>query len=361
MLIGCPRVGIELRPQRLPGGREGCDLAKLCCVSLHYPSSSSSVPALRLRLIGNPRHGELLGSVWLPRLRKLGECPLSDDRAKPAVAKRRLITALKRARDAAGLTQADAAKSLDWSLSKIVRIESGSVGISTTDLRALLSLYGTTDDERVADLVATAKDARQTPWWKRSFGDVASEEYLQFVEFEQTADEILSFQPLFVPGILQTQDYARAILDRLVQPAQADKLLAFRLERQKLLQSAQPPRMRFVLDEPVVRRLVGSTDIMFGQIWHLIELAGRPELSIRIFPFTAGVEFGMQVPFVLIRFPDPADPAVLYFEAPMSSTLVIDDQEKVKLYNSAFEELYRRSLPERDTVEFLKNLGSGDR
>lgn len=284
---------------------------------------------------------------------------LSDDRANPTVAKRRLLSALKQARDTAKLTQADAAESLDWSESKIVRIEAGKVGISTTDLRALLSLYRITDAKRVAELVATAKDARQTPWWKKDFSHIASEEYLQFVELEQTAAEILSFQPLFVPGILQTRDYAYAILERLVpDPTRAEGLLAFRLRRQQLLQARQPPKMSFVLDERVVRIRVGSADIMSGQVSHLLELAEHPGVSIRILRFTAGIAFGMQTPFVLMRFPDPADPAVLYFEAPMATPLVLDDLAKIELYSTSFEELQRMSLSERDTLGFLKNLGS---
>jgi transcriptional regulator with XRE-family HTH domain len=285
---------------------------------------------------------------------------LSDDRARPAVAARRLTTALKQARSQAGLTQGEAADSLDWSLSKIVRIESGSVGISTTDLRALLSLYGIADQARVADLSATAKEARQTPWWKKDYGEIASEQYLQFVEFEQTAAEIVSFQSHFVPGILQTPEYARAILQGVVRaaPARLTRLLAFRLERQKLLASKKPPMMSFVLDENVVRRQVGSADVMSGQISHLVDLAQRPHVSIRILRFTAGVAPGMQTPFVLMRFPDPADSAVLYFEAPRAETLVIENDKEVDSYSRTFDELQHLSLSERDTIEFLKNMAA---
>jgi transcriptional regulator with XRE-family HTH domain len=235
---------------------------------------------------------------------------LSDDRARPAVASRRLTTALKQARGLAGFTQDKAAESLEWSLSKIVRIESGVVGIKTTDLRALLSLYGITDKGRIADLIASAREARQEPWWKKDFGDIASEPYLQFVEFEQTAKEILSYEPLFVPGILQTRDYANVItldLARDPAPERLRRFVDFRMERQKLLQAEQRPKMSFVLDESAVRRQVGSADIMSGQVSHLTGLAEHPHLGIRILPFTGGLTYGMQTPFVLMRFPDPAD------------------------------------------------------
>jgi hypothetical protein len=285
---------------------------------------------------------------------------LSDDRAKPAVAARRLRTALKQARREAEFTQDKAAESLEWSLSKIVRIESGSVGITTTDLRALLSLYGITDKKRVEDLIATAREARQAPWWKKDFGDIASEQYLQFVEFEQTAVEIQSYEPLFVSGILQTRDYANAItvdLARDPAPERLKRFVVFRLERQRLLQAERPPKMSFVLDESAVRRQVGSADIMSGQVSHLIDLAEHPHLSIRILRFTGGLTYGMQTPFVLMRFPDPADSPVLYFEAPRGSTAVTDDETEINRYARSFEQLQRMSLSERDTVEFLRNLG----
>jgi transcriptional regulator with XRE-family HTH domain len=285
---------------------------------------------------------------------------LSDDRAKPTVAARRLRTALKRARNEAGFTQDKAAESLEWSQSKIVRIESSTVGITTTDLRALLSLYGITDEKLVADLIATAREARQAPWWKKEFGDIASEQYLQFVDVEQTAEEILSYEPLFVPGILQTRDYADMITRDLARdpvPERLARFVTFRLERQKLLRAEQPPKMSFVLDESAVRRQVGSADIMSGQVSHLIDLAEYPRLSIRVLRFTGGLTYGMQTPFVLMRFPDPADSPVLYFEAPRGSTAVTDDQTEINRYSRSFEQLQRMSLSERDTVEFLKNLG----
>lgn len=286
---------------------------------------------------------------------------MTDDRAKPAVAARRLRTALKQARKEADLTQDKAAESLEWSLSKIVRIESGAVGITTTDLRALLSLYRVIDQSRVADLVEAAREARQQPWWKKEYGDIASDQYLQFVEFEQTAERISSYEPLFVPGILQTRDYADAITVDLARDPQAEHLsrfVDFRLERQKLLRAKQPPSMSFVLDESALRRQVGDAETMCHQLTHLTDLAELAHLSIRVLPFTGGLTYGMQTPFVLMRFPDPLDPPVLYFEAPRGSTAVFDDEAETGRYDQSFKQLQQRSLSERETVQFLKNLGS---
>ncbi len=235
------------------------------------------------------------------------------------------------------------------------------MGIKTTDLRALLSLYGIHDDARVSDLIDAAKEAKKEPWWKKDYGDIASDKYIQYVEFEQTAEEILNYEPLFVPGILQTQDYANAITVDLAQDPQAehlDKFVVFRLERQKLLRTEQHPKMSFVLDESAVRRRVGNADIMLEQLSHLTDLAEHPDLSIRILPFTAGVTYGVQTPFVLMRLPDLVDSPVLYFEAPRGSTTVLDDEEEIKRYSRSFGRLQKRSLSEHATIEFLKNLAS---
>src|SRR5262252_1823693 len=130
---------------------------------------------------------------------------MADDAGNPAVQARRLRTVLKQARLDAELTQEQAATALEWSLSKVVRIESGVVRVSTTDLRAMLDQYKITDPRRVADLLSMARAARQPRWWSK-YREFASQRYLEFVEFEQAAAETLHFQPLFIPGTLQTRE-----------------------------------------------------------------------------------------------------------------------------------------------------------
>jgi transcriptional regulator with XRE-family HTH domain len=287
---------------------------------------------------------------------------MSDDAGNPAVQGHRLRAALRQARQDADLTQGQAAAALDWSLSKIVRIESGSVRVATTDLRALLALYKISETAQVNRLVAMAKETKQHKWWM-NYADFASKRYVEFVEFEHASRATLHFQPLWVPGILQTREYATAIIPRLardVTPEKADGLLELRMQRRKLLEEPDPPPQSFVVDESVLLRRVGSEDIMAAQLDRLIDLAGRPTITIQVLPFTAGPAYGMQTPFVIHKLADDDDLDVLYLEGPRGDTIVADDRDRaeIKRYERAFEELRQMSLSAADTVTFIKELRS---
>ena len=167
-----------------------------------------------------------------------------DDRGNPAVQARRLRAALRRARQNAGLTLEQVATEMDSSPSKIVRVESGAVRVSTPDLKAMLDLYKITDPDRRAEFVSMARAARQPPWW-RDYGEFAAKRYLEYVELEQAAVATVNFQPQFVPGLLQTQDYASAITRRLswdITEDRANGLVEFRMQRQKRLLDTPSPR-----------------------------------------------------------------------------------------------------------------------
>jgi transcriptional regulator with XRE-family HTH domain len=276
----------------------------------------------------------------------------------PAVQGRRLRAALRQARQKADLTLEQVAAALDVSPSKIVRIESGAVRVSTIDLKALLDLYEITDQDRVAEFVSMAKAARQPPWW-RKYREFTSPRYFEYVELEQAAAAAVNFQPQLVPGLLQTRNYASAIIHQPgpdITEERANGLLEFRMERQKLLDVPEPPMLSFVLDESAVHRQIGSAETMEEQIRHLIELAGRPNITIHILRFTAGLVPGMQAPFVVLQFPDRADPDALFLESPRGDTLVATDQDEVSRYRDAFAELEQASLSGPDSVKFLDGL-----
>jgi transcriptional regulator with XRE-family HTH domain len=281
----------------------------------------------------------------------------------PAIQGRRLRAALRQARQDAELTLEQVATALDVSASKIVRIESGTVKVSTTDLKALLDLYKVTDPRRMADFVSMARAARQHPWW-RKYREVASPRYLEYVELEQAAVSTLNFQPLVAPGLLQTREYAQAVIRRLAPDASDDQVNArveFRLDRQeRLLDAPEPPKLSFIFDESVMYRQVGDAEVMEEQIRHLIELAGRQNITIQILPFAAGLGPNTQAPFVVVKFADSADPDVLYLEGPSGGTLIANDEE-VARYRAAFDELRRLSLSGSDTLKLLRGVPSGPR
>jgi hypothetical protein len=247
---------------------------------------------------------------------------------------------------------------MDWSLSKVIRIENGSVGISTNDLKMLLGHYGIVPDDRVEELVALAKAARERSWWS-VYRDVVPSRLLQLIEYEAAAMITRSFQPLLIPGLLQTEEYARKVIQELSgQPSKdrLDALVSLRMKRQELLdRPGPPPWYFFILDESAVRHLVGGNDVMQRQIRHLIELASRDNVTIEIVPFEAGIHRGMQSPFLVLEFPDAGDDDVLFLESPRGDWINRDDPEEIVNYREIFEELRHISLGQ-SSVEFLRGL-----
>jgi hypothetical protein len=244
-------------------------------------------------------------------------------------------------------------------------MESGAVRISIADLKAMLDLYEITDARKVAELDSMARAAKapraakQRPWW-RQYREPGSQRFLQYVQLEQAAEAASHFQPQIVPGLLQTSDYASTVirrLDRDVTEETANRRLELRMERQKkLLDRPEPPRLSFVLDESVLYWRVGSAEAMEAQIRHLIEMAGRPHITIHIRRFSAGPAPTTQAPFVIIQFPGQADPDALFLESHSGDTLVVSDQDKVGRYRRDFEELQRASLTGPESVKFLEGL-----
>jgi transcriptional regulator with XRE-family HTH domain len=271
-----------------------------------------------------------------------------------------LRAALRQARQEAGLTQEQVATALEWSLSKIVRIERGPTKPGITDVRALLGQYKIIDPAQISHLEAMAREARKRPWWQ-AYKKYASDRYLEFVEFEHAAQATLHVQPLWVPGILQTREYATAIIWRLARdltPEKADGLLELRMRRQKLLEEPDPPPQSFIIDESVLHRRVESEKVMQAQLDRLIELAARPAITIQVLPFAAGPAYGMQTSFVIHKLADEAGLDVLYLEGPRGDTIVADDEVEVKSFADAFEELQQMALSAADTVTFIKELRS---
>jgi transcriptional regulator with XRE-family HTH domain len=277
----------------------------------------------------------------------------------PLVARHRLVRAVRRAREEAGLTIRQVAQALDWSDSKLIRIERGSVGISVTDLRALLAYYGLRDSDHVDRLVGMARSARglRTAW--AEFEGAVSPGFLLFLGYEEQASTMLHFNPMLVPGLLQVEDYSRAVLrGAYVQPGAhvADKLRA-RRRRQQRLDEQEPPQVDVVLDESVIRRAVGGPEVMARQLRHLHELSGRPNLNLRIVPFAAGLHPGMGGPFVILEFDDPTADPVLHLETAADDVTLRDQPATVEPYRDTFARLQAMALePEASRAFLLKVL-----
>ncbi|HEY0935162.1 MAG TPA: helix-turn-helix transcriptional regulator [Trebonia sp.] len=278
----------------------------------------------------------------------------------PAVQRRRLRADLRRSRLDAGLTQDAVASAMDWSLSKLIRIENGSVNISTNDLKAILQHYKITDEKRVAELVALSRASRERSWWS-SYRDPIPKRLVQLIEYENAAYISRHYEDLVIPGLLQTMDYMRVSTSQLAPDMQADQVrtvIDVRVKRQELLNRPHAPQLYFVVDEAVIRRNVGGKDVMLPQLQQLIEAADRPNVTFEVIPFSAGLFPGLQAPFVIHEFSDAADDDVLYLESPHGDALSRDDADEILNFREDFERMRRSSLGPAGTVDFLSEVMS---
>jgi transcriptional regulator with XRE-family HTH domain len=275
----------------------------------------------------------------------------------PTVRRRRLAAELRRLREAADMTIDDVADELECSASKVSRIETGQVGVTPRDARDMLELYHVTGEPLEA-LVQLARDARKKGWW-HAYGEVFTG---AFVGLEAEAATLRSYQALLVPGLLQTEDYMRPVF-RAGRPdaseAEIQRRVAARLERQKLLVEADPPQFWTVIDEAVIRRPVGGPEVMAGQLRHLVKLAASlPHLTVQLLPFAAGAHAGMEGPFLILGFPEKADPDVVYVEN-TTAMGYLEEPVDIDRYTLMFDHLRAAALSPDDTLTTISEAAEG--
>ena len=274
----------------------------------------------------------------------------------PVVQLRRLRGELRRARESADLTQKQVANDLGWSVSKMIRIETSAANISTSDVMALLHYYKITDAERANDLIAITRTKDETWWWDE-YRDIFGQNFINFLAYEDSATRMRQVQLFTVPGLLQTESYARALFARL--DAETVELgVQVRLRRQELLSRRNGAEMLFVLDESVIRRLIRPT-VMTEQLLHLKELNGQSHISIQILPFAAGLTTGIGGSFTIFDLPGETDGSLDYvaiIEQPKSDIPIPDNQETISSYVDAFSEIHELALSKPDTNELLDSV-----
>jgi transcriptional regulator with XRE-family HTH domain len=269
----------------------------------------------------------------------------------PTVRRRRLAAELRRLREAAELTIDEVGEKLECSASKISRIETGHVGVTPRDVRDMLEVYGIEDDGREA-LVQLAREARKKGWW-HAYNEVFTG---AFVGLESDASSLHTHQALLVPGLLQTAGYTRAVV-RATRPdaaeAEVERRVEARVTRQKLLTDAHPPEYWAVIDEAVLCRTVGGPAVMREQLERLVEVAALPHVTLQVVPFEAGAHAGMDSPFLILGFPEQADPDVVYVEY-TTTGVYLEQQSDVHRYTLMFDHLRAAALKPDDTVEMVK-------
>lgn len=272
------------------------------------------------------------------------------------VKKRRLRVALRLARQKAGLTQQIAADQLVWSTSKIVRIEQGTVPVTPTDVRAMLHLYEISDESRIAELVELAKDAREDKGWG-TFNDVLSQTGIELFGYESSAKVIYKYEPSVIPGLFQTQDYARALLKALGNSEQqVERRLEARAQRQRLLDQPDRPDLNFILGEAAISRPVGGEEVMREQITQVLELAKADGISVQLLPFSAGAHRGMGSAFTVLQFDDPFLADLLFLENAERESVNRDETGEIKRYLDLFVELQAMAAKSGSLEDHVKRI-----
>jgi transcriptional regulator with XRE-family HTH domain len=267
----------------------------------------------------------------------------------PSLARRRLGSELRRLRSNAGLTIEHVAQPLKCSDSKISRIEKGQVSAQPRDVEDLLTLYGVNDLKR-DELLQLARQARRRPWWEVEYHDLP----LAYASYEAAAAVISTYQALVVPGLLQTEDYARAVLRALrpgLSPPDVEGRIDFRVKQQSLLTRPDPPQLHVVLDEAVLRRPVGSAAVMRQQLGRLLEWTERPNVSVQVLRFAAGEHAGMDGPFVIFGFGTPGEDAV-YLEH-TTNDFLLEEGDAVARYRVLFGHLREQALDTEESRRFI--------
>lgn len=266
----------------------------------------------------------------------------------------RVALELRRVREAQALTQAEAASRVRWSASKVARIEAGQVAVSSTDLRALLTVYKVTGADRRELLEANDSSRRSRVWWKR-YTRFLTPPLQQLLRYESQCQLMRQFEPHLVPGLLQTRAYAREVLSQhAADPATVEALVKVRLRRQvDVCQRSSPPRVWFYLDEAAVRRVIGSPRLMVDQIEHILETADKPHVEVGIIPFDVGVHPGLRGPLVLYGLQDAHGGYVVYQES-WTGGAFTREEPVVDQTRAVFGKLATVALPAKESAAFLR-------
>jgi len=275
--------------------------------------------------------------------------------ADPSSQRRKLKAELPRVRVAAGMTQREAAERLDWSLSKLIRVETGVVSLSVTDLRAMLQLYGVTDERLTSELSDAARGSRGTSWWS-PYRDLLSVQFALYLGHEGSASTVHVFHPFLVPGLLQTAEYGYALLRVHRGPKEAQRVLDLRLQRQEhLFGRTDSPDVRFILNQESLYREIGGPAVMRRQLQHLADIQGQTPGRIQIVPFTAGAHPGLLGPFIVLGFADSGE-HMLFVEGASGDLVSRDDGEKISQSVDDFELMLGLALPDGQSHDLLTRL-----
>jgi transcriptional regulator with XRE-family HTH domain len=280
--------------------------------------------------------------------------PAGESPGAPTVLRILLGTQLRRLRESRGVSAQEAARAIRGSESKISRIELGRNAVREVDIADLLNLYGITDSAEREQLLTLASQANQQGWWHR-YQDVLPNWFQSYIGLEDSAESIRSFDTQFVPGLLQTEDYALAVIQLgAFSQAETDRLLYLRKERQRRFTSGGL-RLLAIIDECALRRPIGSVGLMRQQLEHLLEITVRPGLTIQVTPFLTGASYAAPGSFSILSFATDDLPDVVYVEQ-LTSAMYLDKRADVDRYAEAMDQIRATSYTPEQTKELIRTM-----
>ena len=280
----------------------------------------------------------------------------ADGSSGPTVLRILVGSHLKRLRESRGTSRTVAAHAIRGSEAKISRVESGRVGFKRRDIEDLLTLYGLPDGQERRDLLALADKANEPGWWQ-PFNDVIPDWMETYVGLEQAASTIRTYEPQFVPGLLQTEEYARAVIE-MGRPGRTDEIkrkLDLRMGRQRVMEQNSSVGYWAIVDEAALRRPTGGPDVMRAQLEHLLAAAERPNVTLQVLTLEQSAAAASGGPFILLRFADPELSDVVYLEQ-LTSALYLDKRADVETYLVLIDRLAAAALPPRRSTALIASL-----
>ncbi|SNY66700.1 helix-turn-helix domain-containing protein [Paractinoplanes atraurantiacus] len=271
----------------------------------------------------------------------------------PTIRRRRLGAELKRCREAAGLTQEQVSREFEWHAAKVTRIEAARVAVTPRDVKDLLALYGVEDREYRESLMQLARSGRERAWWWE-YRDILRAN--PFIQLESDASTMRNWEPVAVPGLLQTEAYMRALFAVGLQPARIDRAVSLRLARQRRLTGPRPLRLFAVMDESVIHRRIGDDQVMAGQLRHLVVMSRLPTVDVRIFPYDAGEHALLGIAVAILEFAEVPDLDVVYLEQYRGTHRFVRQPAEVAQCRESFEELVARCLDQQETVDLIEKV-----
>jgi transcriptional regulator with XRE-family HTH domain len=277
-------------------------------------------------------------------------------RQMPTVRLRRLSGELRRLRDVSQLTREDVAQRTGINEATLYRLETARVRPQRRTLMGLLDLYGVEDPQR-SEILALSKQADEQGWLRPYHADLP-DEYTAYISFEAEGRSVRNYESSFIPGLLQTADYARAVIRGVLPSAttkEVDQRVRARIERQHVFTKERPLELWAIVDEAALRRLVGGAEVMTAQLRHLLSMIEQPYVTLQVIPFAAGAHPGMPGSFVLMDFPAAEDPSVIYIDS-MAGDLFLEAEADIRRYEQIFDHLRAMAQSPDDSRALIDTL-----